>query len=1230
MRKKINKLVSLLTVSALTITVLLSNTPSSVSADTQDALNIVYNTDCRVLTEQGLAQVTQYGQVASGCQTIKLPGIRMRSGTRITKIGTDDMGFKSWQTKARSAGLDLKSPVTYKELRNLIFNLPSLRQESSAMSAAGVAGGLGSVADYVEQYLTFTGNMTQDDRNVVNRLSKLSVDSEELEVLVSDFDTMKPSKVAGQFAYYGPFSFSANKRVMSDELLISVINAGADVSVVDSTFKTVAKANTLDSYYLKVNNMKRLYNVAMTCEITTPVEHLAFYQSTDVDSTGGYCVVPYVQLTKESANVQLGSFGRLGRIKVTLRDNDTLEPIKGGVFKIVSTDGNITTPNITTDENGTATTQDLPLTKYTINQVSKPQEYLISTNTKNIEIMQDDSTTEVAYFNSRYYVPVKVSVKDKSGKALDAGGVRILNKEGGVVALAQVDKNGIYETYLPYGDYVVEQVSAKPGYSIATPNKQSISVTGEQDRFDITFTNDVTRGNVTVQFCDASTDEALSTGRFEILDANGVRVSVHTMVGQSITVQDLPAGEYKVHQIVAPTDYKINDQYYSFSIINEKNTAFVKLHNSKKLGVITVKAVDEFSLPVLGVKFGLYNSSDIKVAESTTDAFGQLMFHDLAIGEYKIKSLGQPKELDDNTYVAVASILEDGDIVNVDYKYNYIIAKVTIKKTDASNKDTLVKNAVFSVKNSNGIEVTRVSTGEVGEVSFDLKYGNYKVCEVDPGNGYKEITNGARDVVIATKDPVSLVFSSDKVKGAVIIDVHDVNDITKKIKGAVFEMYNLDGTIYSKAVSDNLGIAKFEGVPAGKYYFKQTLTENNYKMFTGQVDLCISTDGQLFKYDVTNVKKVGSITLLYRDNVTKVGIAGATFTLYTSSDDKAVMSVISDAHGYVRFKDLAFGSYYIKMTSPAPGYQLYPDIIGNTDKAGKTLASRILDSVFPATEVRASGKPSITIDENTPDIVIGGDRVESEKPSVSGGEVVDKPNVEVKPETKPGTGSTGIQSNPDFVVEGNKTTPTINVDDKFIKPGTQTNVPVTNVTISNTTSAAANNTVVAGDNDTKGNMSIDTKSDTIVDTNTNADDDFINDNADDDFVDDSGDSDFINDNVDDDFVEVEDNTAGKDDGNNIIEDLGQDEDLDLDNNNTGTSSNGNTQKPQHNKNDKVTGGIVHSDNGKQSDTKGNGYNTKNKLAKTGSTGFGFLQVFLTVVTPASLAGFLLDMRRSIK
>lgn len=272
--------------------------------------------------------------------------------------------------------------------------------------------------------------------------------------------------------------------------------------------------------------------------------------------------------------------------------------------------------------------------------------------------------------------------------------------------------------------------------------------------------------------------------------------------------------------------------------------------------------------------------------------------------------------------------------------------RVVLRKTSSKDHSKLA-GAVFDLyeEGKDTPLKTGLTTDVNGEIHVsDLKPGYYYFKETKAPEGY-ELQNKNIEFEIKAeklKELTIVEVTNDKTPeepeiflGEVRIRKMDSDEITNRLKGAVFTLYKVEKGKDDKQVgklltTDDTGELVISKLEIGHYYLKEVQAPDGYektdKLYEFEItkDLIKAVENILI--DVPNKKivpELGSVSLVKTDKVdAKIFLEGAEFSLFKADGTLVDTGLKTDANGKLTYKNLLPGSYYFLETKAPTGYEL--------------------------------------------------------------------------------------------------------------------------------------------------------------------------------------------------------------------------------------------------------------------------------------------------------------------
>ena len=142
------------------------------------------------------------------------------------------------------------------------------------------------------------------------------------------------------------------------------------------------------------------------------------------------------------------------------------------------------------------------------------------------------------------------------------------------------------------------------------------------------------------------------------------------------------------------------------------------------------------------------------------------------------------------------------------------------------------------------------------------------------------------------------------------------------VKGATIEIYDSQGTMVYRDITDDNGQISTMSLTPGKYTFKETIAPRGYKLNTDSFEFIINDDGTVSgTTSFTNELAKYPVKITKTDLTNEKPVPGAKVAIYDSPGNK-VYEDVTDANGRMTSTTLSPGQYTFKETLPPAGYKL--------------------------------------------------------------------------------------------------------------------------------------------------------------------------------------------------------------------------------------------------------------------------------------------------------------------
>ena len=578
--------------------------------------------------------------------------------------------------------------------------------------------------------------------------------------------------------------------------------------------------------------------------------------------------------------------------------------------------------------------------KYTLTEKTAPNSFV---KAESIEFTAGGDKNQSLVMKDKQYT---VSKKDASVKNYVEGAkLEVRDEQDRVVDSWTTTKEDHYVSGLEEGKtYRLVEVEAPKGYVKAS---------------DIYFTVSKDKKNETVVMKDAkitaSKREITGTKEIEgakmtVTDDKGTVVDKWTSGKEEHSISGLEEGKrYTLTETTAPKGY-----------VKAESIEFIAGDKDQKL-VMKDKQVTITKTEVTGTKEIEGAKMTVKdETGKTVDTWTSTKEEHYVSGLEEGKKYTLIEETAPEGYVKAESIEFTVSKEKKNEAYIMKDKQVTVTKTDITGTQE-VPGATLTVKDEDGNTVDTWVSGDKEHYVSGLEEGKtYTLIEETAPEGYVRaaeitftVTNEKVDQEVNMFDAQVKVTKTDALTG-------------NAVKGAEFTVFDKDGNIVDKWITDGTAHA-VSGLDAGKeYIIKETKTPEGY-MTAPDRTLVVSGE-QNMDVEIKEQPVLTDIEVQKVDAQTKKVIRSKDFefTMYSDADCKnAITTVSADKNaGTATFKNLRYGTYYIKETKAPTGYLLSKEVKkvvvdDKLENVGKTYSFIYQDTPMPTTGVKTGGGTDI-------------------------------------------------------------------------------------------------------------------------------------------------------------------------------------------------------------------------------------------------------------------------------
>ena len=421
--------------------------------------------------------------------------------------------------------------------------------------------------------------------------------------------------------------------------------------------------------------------------------------------------------------------------------------LSGAVFQVIAAEDIITldgtvrasagdvVAEITTDENGYAESDLLYLGKYEIKEITAPYGYVQNTESQFVgltyagqEIAVLD-TVNTSFVNDYQGVEIslsKVMENDElfgiygedcytsvsfglfAAEDITAADGTVIPADG-LISEVSLDENMtvVIAEKIPFGKYYVQEIATDEHYVLnGEKYLENFEYMGQDIRTaDIDcgqFVNLLKRGRIEGHKVDDKS-EPLENAVFGLFTADCVKFSRDTAImtftsdeNGYFVFDEIPYGEYIIHEIEAPTGYILSDESYPVTVSEDGDVVEITAVN--KPITVEISKRDVYGNELVGAEMVLENADGEIVDKWTSDDTNHVVSK-LGAGEYVLKEIAAP----------------DGYVIATDIKFSIdVYGNVTVENVEATVTSENGNPLIVMVDDTTKVRISKqdVTTGK--------------------------------------------------------------------------------------------------------------------------------------------------------------------------------------------------------------------------------------------------------------------------------------------------------------------------------------------------------------------------------------------------------------------------------------------------------------------------------------------------------------------------------------
>ena len=431
--------------------------------------------------------------------------------------------------------------------------------------------------------------------------------------------------------------------------------------------------------------------------------------------------------------------------------------------------------SITTDGNGIAQMDNLPLGRYYIVEKETAHGYVLDNEPRYVDLTYRDQDTPLVTYsadwqNARQRVQVEVLKKEKDSDKVLSGAIfglyaaddivsskgKVLLAKDTLIELKTTDEDGKIQFVadLPVDSrYYIKELAAPDGYvTDQEPQEFTFEYQGSGTSVaEYAFTFEDEQTTVELSKADLTDKKELPGASLKVTDEDGNTVDEWVSKEEAHIIKGLIVGKkYKMTE-TKPADGYVTAESIEFTVENTKEVQKHQMLDDVTKVEISKKDITDSS-EVPGAKLIILDKDGKKV-ESWTSTDKPHMVEKLPVGEYTLREEQAP----DGYLIAEDvkfTVKDTGKVQKVKMKDAHPYGKLVIKKTDSTSKSAL-SGAEFELREKeSGKVVEKLVTDKTGTAtSGKIPIATYKNGKVEKTVEY---------ILVETKAPNGYELSSKK------------------------------------------------------------------------------------------------------------------------------------------------------------------------------------------------------------------------------------------------------------------------------------------------------------------------------------------------------------------------------------------------------------------------------------------------------------------------------------
>ena len=431
----------------------------------------------------------------------------------------------------------------------------------------------------------------------------------------------------------------------------------------------------------------------------------------------------------------------------------------------------------------------------------------------------------------------------------------------------------------------------------------------------------------------------------------------------------LPIANYVAVEKTAPVGYNLDPEHIPFSVNVDNLNVTITARDTVITGNVAITKTDRDTGEKLsGADYNIYkdnnnnkkyDSSDTFITTTgKTDENGLVSVSDLRYGNYVAVEKTAPAHYNLDTSSLPFSILNQGETVQISSTDLIFKGDLELTKVERGNEELKLSGAVYDIyadSNNNKrfdegevLVVTSDATGNDGKVVVPkLRYGNYVAVEkiapvgynLDPDHIPFSVEYEGQIITVTARDTV--------ITGGINITKTDREDTTKRLKGAVYNIYadsnnnkrfdEGETLITTTGETDDNGLVSVPNLRYGNYVAVEKIAPEFYELDPEHIPFSITEQGQIINIIAKDTASKGNIKIVKTSEDGK-NIEGIQFKIKGTSflGEKYEEIITTDKDGVAVLENIKIGDNFTAEELNVPEGYVKPENQTFNIEANKT------------------------------------------------------------------------------------------------------------------------------------------------------------------------------------------------------------------------------------------------------------------------------------------------------